>query len=670
MRTGRRLFAYAARYKRMIVFALFMLVLSVGADLSGPFVAKTMINQRILGVERTWYATAGAEPNAIAYRGHWYKRGDYFAPTERRGHPITLTQAGTAFYVINQAVPYRTSPVARGGTITFTSGTHALTVPAIKLTKQQLFAFYQPELPRMLRLALLYFGLLVASTLFTYQQRLLLQVSANRILQTMRTDVFAQIHRLPIQYFDATPAGKIVSRITNDTEAVRDFYVTVLATVVSSVVTMVGIYVALFILNVDLALIGLVLFPILVIWIVLYRKYAVTTNHRIRALLSDINATIYETIQGTPVIRAFNRQQRTFAEFETLNHAFYRGQIKLLRMNSATGYNLTAVIRNLFLIALISYFGWRYLHVSGLVSIGVLYAFVDYFGRLFQPVQQIVNQLSNLEQARVSAQRVFELLDLDGVEVADGSIPRYRGNVRFENVFFSYDDKEDVLRSISFEAKPGQTVAFVGHTGSGKSSIMNLLFRFYDPQQGRITIDDVDIRTLPRQHLRRHMGIVLQDPFLFAGTIASNVHLDDPAVSRSQVERALQDVGADGLLAGLPLGIDEPVVEKGSTLSAGQRQLISFARALAFDPAILVLDEATSSIDTETETVIQEALEVLKRGRTTLIIAHRLSTIRNADQILVLDRGGIVERGSHEELMATQGRYYQMYRLQQGNASA
>jgi ATP-binding cassette, subfamily B, multidrug efflux pump len=496
-----------------------------------------------------------------------------------------------------------------------------------------------------------------------------LQVSANRILQRMRRDVFRQIHRLPVRYFDNIPAGKVVSRITNDTEAIRDLYVTVLANVFSSLIYMAGIYVALFILDIRLALICCLLIPILVVWVTLYRKYAVAINHQIRSLLSDINAMINETLQGLPVIRAFNRENRTFEEFEELNTAYYKGQTKLLGINSATGWNLVGTLRNIFFISMISYFGWKSLHLSGLISFGALYAFVDYLGRLFQPVVQIVNQLANLEQARVSAERVFELLDEPGIDVVDGSMKRYRGDVVFDNVYFSYDGKEDVLKGISFEAKQGQTVALVGHTGSGKSSIMNLLFRFYDPRAGRITIDGMDITEIPRQHLRKHMGIVLQDPFLFTGTIASNVSLGDESITRDRVEQALRDVGADRLLGHLPNGWDEPVLEKGSTLSAGQRQLISFARALAFDPAILVLDEATSSIDTETEAVIQEALEVLKRGRTTFIIAHRLSTIRNADLILVLDRGVIVERGTHDELMALRGRYYQMYQLQQGNAS-
>jgi ATP-binding cassette, subfamily B, multidrug efflux pump len=274
--------------------------------------------------------------------------------------------------------------------------------------------------------------------------------------------------------------------------------------------------------------------------------------------------------------------------------------------------------------------------------------------------------LAQLEQARVAGERVFELLDETGVEVSTKSLPRYKGNVRFENVSFAYTDNDYVLKNISFEAKQGETVALVGHTGSGKSSIMNVLFRFYDHKEGKITVDGLDILKLSKQELREHMGIVLQDPFLFTGTICSNVSLNDPRITREQVEKAIQDVGADKLFDRLENGLDEPVIEKGSTLSAGERQLISFARALAFDPAILILDEATASVDTETEAIIQDALEVLKQGRTTFIIAHRLSTIKNADQILVLDGGKIIERGNHHQLMQQKGKYYQMHQLQLG----
>lgn len=666
-----RLARYAAYHKRTILVALTLLLVAVAADLSGPFVAKRMINHDVLGVEQTWYAVANRQSGVVEYDGTLYKRSDTFRTRPAGNRPAaSIVQVGQTFYFVGRSLPYRNQPTVTDGKITVHNGKQSLTVQGVPLSRQQLFAFYRPSIPEMWQLAALYFVLILISAGFTYGQQLLLQISANRILQRMRRDVFCHIHRLPIQYFDSMPAGKVVSRITNDTETLRDFYVTVLANVVSSLITMFGIYVALFILDVRLALFCCLLLPILAVWVIVYRKYAVSINHRIRSLLSDLNAMINETIQGIPVIRAFNRQQRTIEEFDHINEEFYQNQTKLLAINSGTSHNLATAVRNMFFVVVLAIFGWRFFHLPGAISFGALYAFVDYLGRLFSPVVQIVNQLSNIELARVSAERVFTLLDEPGMDVADGAMPRYHGDVSFDEVYFSYDGQKDVLRGISFQARQGETVALVGHTGSGKSSIMNLLFRFYDVRRGQITIDGMDIATLPRQHLRRHMGIVLQDPFLFTGTIASNVSLGDPAVDPVQVEQALKSVGADKLLGHLPNGWDSLVLEKGSTLSAGQRQLISFARALAFNPAILVLDEATASIDTETEAAIQEALEVVKRGRTTFIIAHRLSTIRSADLILVMDKGTIVERGTHEELMEMGGRYHHMYQLQKGSASA
>ncbi|MNB93949.1 putative multidrug resistance ABC transporter ATP-binding/permease protein YheH [compost metagenome] len=433
----------------------------------------------------------------------------------------------------------------------------------------------------------------------------------------------------------------------------------------TGIINITGVYIALFLLDVKLGLISLFIVPIIVLWIVLYRKVATKYNTIIRSRLSEINAIINESIQGMSIIRIFRRQKQSRAEFEHLNDDYMKYQNKMLNLNAFTSHNLVNTLRNLSFVLVLWYFGFGSLGGSTFVSLGVLYAFVDVLGRMFQPITGMVNQLANLDSSMVSAGRVFTLMDEPGEPVTDGSMPRYKGKVEFNNVSFAYK-KDFVLKDISFEAHPGETVALVGHTGSGKSSIINLLFRFYDPQLGSITIDGQEVTSIPKQWLRSHMGIVLQDPYLFTGTIASNVSLGDERISRERVERALREVGADKLLAHLPKGFDEPVVEKGSTLSAGQRQLISFARALSFDPAILILDEATSNIDTETESLIQEALEVLKKGRTTFIIAHRLSTIRSADQILVLHHGEIVERGSHDELMALEGRYYRMYQLQLG----
>jgi ATP-binding cassette subfamily B multidrug efflux pump len=664
--TGRRLFQYAWTFRKPIFLALLLLAAAVCTELAGPLIAKRMIDTNILGIEKTWYETARTGRYTVDYQGKHYIREDHVLydgsyPLQ----PVRVLQVGRKYVFLEGELRFDGERTLNGSTLTVRQqdGRQAA-YPVQTLTAGELFAFYRPEFGGLMVMACAYFGLLLLVALFTFGQRYLLQTSANRIIQNMRDDVFAHIQKLPISYFDNLPAGKVVSRITNDTEAVRELYVAVLANFFSGIIYMAAILGALFLLDVRLALTALPLVPMLYVWVIVYRRFAAHYNHQIRSRLSDINAMIAESIQGMPIIQAFRRQKETLREFDDMNDQYFRYQNKLLMLNSITSHNLVNVVRNVIFLGVIWMFGGGWLGTA--VTVGMLYAFVDYMNRMFQPIVGIVNQLSNMETALVSAERVFELLGEPGIEIADGSMPRYRGDVTFERVTFAYKGDEYVLQDISFEAKHGETVALVGHTGSGKSSILNLLFRFYDVNEGRILVGGHDLAGIPRQQLRQHMGIVLQDPFLFTGTIASNVSLNDPRITREQVERALRDVGAYDMFAALPGGIDEPVIEKGATLSAGQRQLISFARALAFDPAILILDEATASIDTETEAVIQSALDVLKQGRTTFIIAHRLSTIRSADRILVLDRGRIVERGTHDELMALQGRYYQMYRLQSG----
>lgn len=664
MNVGKRLFTYALHYKKIMFIALLMLSVSVAAELTGPFIAKKVIDQHIFGIESHWYEAEKGE-NTIFYQGKWYKRDRYVAKGEAKGREVRVLQVGRSYYFIDRAIAFDGKRSVTGGVLTIHRGNESASYRVKKLSNEELRRFYQPEVPHIVYLLCLYFALLMAATVFQYGQRYYLQMTANRIIQQMRKDVFAHIQRLPIGYFDRLPAGKIVARVTNDTEAIRELYVTVLATFFTSMIYITGIFIALFLLDVRLATVCLLLVPILAVWMKVYRKYASEYNHVIRSRLSDINAMINESIQGMTIIQAFRRQKETEREFEELNEAYFTYQNKLLNLNALLSHNLVGVLRNAAFVALIWHFGGNALGGHA-ISLGVLYAFVDYLNRLFQPVTGMVNQFANLEQALVAANRVFSLLDEPGDDVYDGEMPRYKGNVVFENVSFGYKEGEYVLKDISFTAKQGETVALVGHTGSGKSSMMNLLFRFYDIQKGRILIDGIDIQAMPKQLVRKQMGIVLQDPFLFTGTIATNVSLHDPSISRDRVEKALRDIGAEPLLKSLPNGADEPVIEKGSTLSSGERQLISFARALAFDPAILVLDEATAHIDTETEAVIQQALDVLKQGRTTFIIAHRLSTIKNADQILVLDRGTIVERGTHDELMKKKGKYYQMYQLQQG----
>jgi ATP-binding cassette, subfamily B, multidrug efflux pump len=665
MNVGKKLVGYALLYKKTIILALLMLTVAVAAELAGPFIAKKMIDDHILGIETSWYETNEGK-DAVSYQNEWFKRESYFEANEKKGQEVRILQIGRDFYFIPTSIEFDGKRVVDSGELTITKGDQTAVYKAEKLSSSQLMQFYNPEIPRIIVLLACYFGLLVFSSFFEYGQRFFLQKAANRVIQKMRNDIFQHIQKLPIRYFDNLPAGKVVARITNDTEAIRELYVTVLSTFFTSVMYIGGIYIALFILDVKLAALCLLLIPILVVWTLIYRKYASKYNHVIRSKVSDINAMVNESIQGMSIIQAFRREGKTKEEFEEMNEKHFQYQNKLLSLNSLTSHNLVGVLKNLTFVAFIWYFGGGSIGVGSFVTLGVLYAFVDYINRLFEPVTGIVNQLANLEQALVAGERVFQLMDKDGIDVSDDRMAKYEGNVAFEHVYFGYKENEYVLKDITFSSNQGETVALVGHTGSGKSSIMNLLFRFYDCNKGKILIDGKDITEIPYQTIREHMGIVLQDPYLFTGTIASNVSMEDERISREKVEKSLQAVGADRVLKNLEKGYDEPVIEKGSTLSSGQRQLISFARALAFDPAILILDEATSSIDTETEAIIQEAMEVLKKGRTTFIIAHRLSTIKNADQILVLDKGEIVEKGSHNELMKQRGRYYQMYQLQQG----
>lgn len=510
-----------------------------------------------------------------------------------------------------------------------------------------------------------YMGLLLVASISNFSQSYILQTTALRIIKNMRMDLMSHIQRIPLRYFDNTPIGQIVSRIANDTEAVRDLFMSFMATFVVSFVQLLGIFTALFILDVRLAMFCLLLPPLFAIIMVIHLKYSKKYITIMRARLSDMNAMINESIVVMPIIQAFRREKVTLEEFEVLNEDRYVNQIKQFRVFSLSSRNIVGTIGSLVTAMVIWYFGRASLET--VILYGVFYAFIDYLGRIFQPIIGIFDQLTNAQRAFVSAEKVFAILDMEGMEVEEvAQVKRPDGVVKFDNITFAYKEGENVLKQISFEARRGETVALVGHTGSGKSSIMNLLLGFYEPDQGNITIDGRNIATYSKQELRKHMGIVLQDPYLFAGDIKFNVSLYNKDITMDRVKSVLKDVGAATFVEQLPGGYDEPVVERGSTLSSGQRQLISFARALAFDPSILILDEATASIDSETEGLIQQALKVVSEGRTTLIIAHRLSTIREANQILVLHRGEIVERGNHDTLMALRGRYYKMYQLQKG----
>ncbi|MFD2924437.1 ABC transporter ATP-binding protein [Halobacillus naozhouensis] len=664
--TERKLLNFALLYRKNILIGLLCLVIAVALELTGPFIAKRLIDEHIVGIEDQWHEVEQPDAYTVSYNGELYKRADRIEEGDEVTDTATILQVGRDYMFVPSSVPLTGSRSYQDGIITITLNGETFKAEAKQLSLSELYRFFEPEQRSIYWLLAIYLGLLFIAAVFQFIHTFILQKTSNRIIKRMRDDVFAHIHRLPVNYFIDQPAGKIVARVTNDTEAIRELYVKVLATFVTSVFYMAGIYVALFLLDVKLALMCLLLIPVIVVWMKLYKHYGGKYNTVVRSTVSDMNGSINEAIQGMSIIQAFRQEKQTSKDFERLNTKHFHYQRKLVRLSALTSFNLVNVLRNIAFVAFLWYFGSASIGVEGIVTAGVLYAFVDYLNRLFQPVTDLVNQLPQLEQARVAAGRVFELLDQPVEPQNHDSVARYRGRIAFQHVTFAYKKGENVLKDINFEVQPGQTAAFVGHTGSGKSSIMNLLFRFYDPQTGDITIDGHSTREWSRQQVRSHMGIVLQDPFIFSGTILSNVTMNDEKISREMAIDALKSVGADRFIEKLPDQYDAVLQEKGDSLSMGERQLISFARALAFDPAILILDEATANIDTETEQIIQRALEVLKQGRTTLVIAHRLSTIQLADQIFVLNRGTMIERGTHSELLSEGGQYYLMYQMQQG----
>ncbi|GIP35671.1 ABC transporter ATP-binding protein [Paenibacillus sp. J2TS4] len=524
-----------------------------------------------------------------------------------------------------------------------------------------------------------YLVLHVSSVVFQYFQLLSFQQVALRIVHQLRTEVFGKVQHLGLSFFDRTAAGGLVSRITNDTEAVKELYVSVLSTFVQNIVFLLGIFAAMFLLDVRLAAVCLLLLPLLLVLMNVFRRLSSKVFRVTREKLAQLNAILNESLQGMNIIQAMRQEKRLRDQFAKINGEYYTASIKNIRLNGLLLRPAVDLLRIMALMLVVYFFGRESLH--GVIEIGVVYAFINYLDRFFEPVNTMMMRLGQLQQALIAGERVFELLDSEEWSPGEKPKPDVReraeeggsepptiqeGRIDFDSVTFSYDGQTDVLKNISFTALPGQTVALVGHTGSGKSSIINLLLHFYSIRGGEIRIDHVPLSDYTNEELRRRMGLVLQDPFLFTGTVRDNIRLHDGTVHEDAVREAVELVQLDSFIRKLPHGYEEPVVERGATFSSGQRQLLSFARTMARQPAILLLDEATAHVDTETEEAIQDALGRMRKGRTTLAVAHRLSTIQDADLILVLHQGEIVERGTHQELLNERGLYYTMYRLQQG----
>ncbi|HUJ81891.1 MAG TPA: ABC transporter ATP-binding protein, partial [Candidatus Acidoferrales bacterium] len=514
-------------------------------------------------------------------------------------------------------------------------------------------------------IAVIYLGSIVASFGLQYIQMRIMQWVGQQTMYDLRREIFGHLQRLPMSFFDRSPVGRLVTRCTTDVDALNDLFATGVAAMLNDFVFIFGLAVVLIAWRPFLGLVTLSPLPFMILVTYFFRNHVRDANRRIRTAIARINGFLQEHISGMSVVQLFNRERKARAQFAELNRIHMEAYKDAI---DAFSYFYPAVeFLSMSGVALLYWTGGARVIAASTFTIGMLISFIQYAQRFFRPIQDLSEKFNILQSAMAASERIFQLLD-EPIAIPEAPekpvLPAARGEIEFRNVWFAYhggaNPKEEdwVLRDVSFRAEPGQTLAIVGHTGAGKTTIIQLLLRFYEIQRGQILIDGVDTREMDLQELRRLFGIVLQDPFLFTGTLESNVKLGTEWIERSATERALREVGLDEFIDTLPMGVDTPVTERGGTLSVGQRQLVSFARALAHNPKLLILDEATSSVDTKTELMIREALDRLLTGRTAIVIAHRLSTIQHANRILVFHKGRLREQGSHQELLAMRGIYY------------
>nr|WP_317352684.1 ABC transporter ATP-binding protein [uncultured Agathobacter sp.] len=512
--------------------------------------------------------------------------------------------------------------------------------------------------------AIKYAVVLALSVIFNIAQTWILQKAGQNIILEIRKDLYRHIQSLGSRYFDITPVGKLVTRVTNDVEALNEMYSGILVQLFRNIVKIAGLAGVMIALDVKLAAVSFVLMPVVIGLTVLCQRIARNIYRLYRTRLTDLNTFLSEHLSGMKIIQIFGRQERKFEEFHDKNTKLYRAFYREMLMYAV--FRPLIYILSILSLMIVLWFGSKNVFDSA-ISIGTLYIFSNYIRSFFDPIQELAEQFSTLQSSVASAEKIFSVMDEDEFipEIENPQKPdRIIGKIEFDHVWFAYDGKNYVLRDVSFVINPGEKVAFVGATGAGKSSILNLIGRYYDIRKGHIYIDGIDIRKLSKKQLRSAIGQMQQDVFIFEGDVAGNIRLNDNEITDEQIKKAAEYVNASHFIEKLPNGYHEPVTERGATFSAGERQLLSFARTLAHNPSILVMDEATANIDTETEILIQEALEKLMDGRTTIMVAHRLSTIQHADCIMVMHKGCICERGTHQELLEQDGVYRKLYELQ------
>ncbi|SCW66350.1 ATP-binding cassette, subfamily B [Paenibacillus tianmuensis] len=674
-----KLLSYAKPYWRMIALCVVLAFLIVVADLARPYLIKVAIDGHINGLHKPMLSAEASQAERLRsygdvteWNGRAYVRLEPDA-AERSARPPELGTKQAQIVRIDGkdwliagwiAKQSEQATVAEaGGKAEVYAG--GQTFAAEPLDAAALEAFRKQDYTGFLWLGVVFLSAVVVASLLSYLQSNLLQYTGQTIIFNIRQQLFQHLSRMSMSYFDRNPVGRIVVRVTQDTESLNQLYSQVVVNLIKDVIVLIGIVVVMLQLSVKLALLSFAVLPFLAVLTFWYRSVIRDAMRKSRAILSRLNSFLAENLSGIRITQLFIREERQWEQFDHHNTAYYRAGMRGTVINSifqpAIGF-----LGNLA-IALLLWYGGASV-IDGGLTFGVVYAFTHYVRQFFQPLQSLAEKYNQIQTAMVGAERIFETLG-EKPAIVDPEQPKrlpkeIRGEIAFENVWFAYNGDDWVLKDVSFKIRPGQTVAFVGATGAGKSSIIQLMNRFYDIQKGSIKLDGVDIRDIPLDDLRHYIGIVQQDVFLFTGDIASNIRLNHPEIADEQVVAAAWMVHMDEFIRSLPGGYKTLLGERGINLSLGQRQLLSFARAIAFRPQILILDEATSNIDTETELIVQDALMNISEDRTTLIVAHRLSTIQHADQIIVMHKGKVRETGNHYQLLAERGYYYRLFELQ------
>lgn len=659
MKTMRKVWRYIAKYKKYLAISFTAMVIVQILGLFAPLIVKSILDDYLVGIGRPWYASETTE--GVLYDGN------YYIQDEVSDDVLSIIIYRGKYYAIMEPVELGNKSIQNDVLTVQNNQGQTFTYSVTQLSKTEVLAFYQPFVNPIIILLILLILRFFLQIGFTYIQRISTMMINVNIVRDARMDAIKSLQKMPMSYFEKEPAGKIANRIINDVGGMMNLFSTIMNLLVNATMAIVFAYIGMFYLDARLALFTFVIFPFVYVWLRYFIKKLTKIAVKVNEQSSMITANLNEIINGISVLQIFNFEEQTSEKFNQLSEDFLKEKLKETKLHLSIGWNMIRLIGQLVTAFVILYFGVSYLNVAGfVVSAGIIYAYNDYLSRLIEPVGTLFREIGNLQHAIVRTERLFVIVDGEQEDADFHPIDRYQGKIVFDNVWFSYEKNVPVLKGIDLVVEPGQMVGLVGHTGSGKTSLMSLLLRFYDikpDDMGHIYVDDEDIRTYSKRTYRQHIGIILQDPVLFKGTIADNIRFGED-ISDAEVERILREIGGDKLLDKLEDGVHAKVSRQGSNFSVGEKQIISFARAVVHNPSILVMDEATANIDTETEGMIQHALNKVKVGRTTIVIAHRLSTIKNADKIVVLEKGIKVEEGTHTQLLEKNGVYANIYRSQ------